>query len=363
MSVVAVGAAAALALAACGTNNNSTSTGSSSAAGTASITCSSGSIKASGSTAQKNAISTWINNYQSKCSGATINYSASGSGAGIQDFINNQVAFAGSDSALNATTEQPKANARCGSGNMAWNLPMVVGPIGVTYNLTGVTKLVLSPSVLAQIFSGKITKWNDPAITALNSGQTLPSTTITTYHRSDSSGTTDNFTKYLTAAAPADWTYGHSKSWAAPGGLGAKGSDQVAASIKSTPNSIGYVEYSFIQNDNLSSAELDNGGGAVTLSPASASLAAAQATIVGTNGDLTLQLNYATKTPGAWPIILVTYEIVCNKGNGSSVDLVKNFLTYTASTDGQALLNGVGSAPIPPSILTKVQASVSQLAA
>jgi phosphate transport system substrate-binding protein len=353
-------AAAALALAACGTNNNAPSGSSSASANTAGIVCSNGSIKASGSTAQKNAISAWINNYQTKCSGATINYSASGSGAGVQDFINNQVSFAGSDSAISGS-DLTSANSRCGSGGTAWNLPMVVGPIGIAYNLTGVSKLIVSPTVLAEIFSGKITTWNDPALTALNPGTTLPSAKIVTYHRSDSSGTTDNFTKYLAATAPSEWSYSHSKTWTAPGGLGAKGSDQVAASIKSTPNSIGYVEYSYIQNDSLPSAELDNGGGAVTLSAQSASVAAAQATVVGTGGDLTLKLNYSTTTAGAWPIILVTYEIACNNGNVPDPALVKDFLTYTSSSAGQSILDSVGSAPLPASILSQVQSSVSQL--
>src|SRR5205085_518168 len=122
--------------------------------------------------------------------------------------------------------------------------PMVIGPIAVAYNVPGVSSLTVTPDVLAKIFAGTVTKWNDPAITALNSGVSLPSATIVTFHRSDSSGTTDNFTKYLTAAAGSSWTYDHDKVWKAPGGQGAKGSDGVAAALKSTPNSLGYIEYS-----------------------------------------------------------------------------------------------------------------------
>lgn len=353
--------AGALALAACGSDNNS-SPSSSGGGGGGSIACKTGSIKASGSSAQKNAITTWINTYQEACSGATINYSPSGSGAGVQDFQNNQTAFAGSDSAIK-DDDLTKANARCGSGNQAINIPMVVGPIAVAYNLPGQDGLVFTPDVLAKIFSGAITKWNDPAIAALNASATLPTATIATFHRSDSSGTTDNFTKYLTAAAGSSWTFDHDKTWKAPGGQGAKGSDGVAAALKSTPNSLGYVEYSFTLEGGVQVAKIDNGGGAVDLTPENAGKAVAAATVTGTGNDLTLKLDYATKTAGAYPIVLVTYEITCQKGLSSTdLDLTKSFLTYIASADGQAKLGGSsGYAGLPTELLTKVQASVAAI--
>lgn len=360
--LAAIALAGTLALAACGSDNSSGSGSGSSSAGSSggSIACTTGSIKASGSSAQKNAMTTWINTYQQACSGSTINYSPSGSGAGVQDFQNNQTSFAGSDSAISGD-DLTKANARCGTGNTAINLPMVVGPIAVAFNLTGITTLTFTPSVLAQIFSGKVTKWNDAAITGLNSGVTLPDATIVTFHRSDSSGTTDNFTKYLAAAAASDWTYGHDKVWKAPGGQGAKGSDGVASALKSTPNSLAYIEYSFTQEGNLGVGKIDNGGGAVELTPESAGKAVAAATIKGTGLDLTLSLDYATKTAGAYPIVLVTYEITCQKGlPADQLGLTKSFLTYTASAAGQGKLNASsGYAPLPPELLPKVQASVA----
>ncbi len=363
LAAVAVATVAgALALAACGSDNNTNPSSSGSAGASSSIACKTGDIKSSGSSAQKNAITTWINTYQQACSGATIEYSPSGSGAGVQDFINNQTAFAGSDSALKPD-EQTKAAARCGSGNQAIDLPMVIGPIAVAYNLPGKDGLVFTPEVLSKIFSGSITKWNDPAIASLNSGVTLPDATIVTFHRSDSSGTTDNFTKYLTAAAASTWTYSHDKVWKAPGGQGAKGSDGVAAALKSTPNSLGYVEYSFTQEGGLQVAKIDNGGGAVELTPENAGKAVAAATITGTGLDLTLSLDYATKTAGAYPIVLVTYEITCQKGlPANELDLTKSFLTYISSDSGQAQLNAAsGYAPLPADLLTKVQASVASI--
>ena len=183
VGILAVTAAGVLAVAACSSGG----------------TTSGNSIKASGSSAQKNAMTEWINSYQQANAGSTIDYQANGSGAGIQDFINNQTSFAGSDSAIKDADLQ-KANQRCGTGP-AINIPMVGGAIVVAFNVPGVEKLNLSSSVAAQIFSGKITKWNAPAIASLNSGVKLPDATIVQFHRSDSSGTTDNFTKYLRASA------------------------------------------------------------------------------------------------------------------------------------------------------------------
>jgi phosphate transport system substrate-binding protein len=361
-TIVGVTVTAALTLAACGSDNSSgggASAGSTNAGG---ITCQKGTLKASGSSAQKNAITQWITDYQTACTGATINYSPSGSGAGVQDLLNNQTAFAGSDSAL-ADDEHTKADARCKTGK-AVDLPMVVGPIAIAFNVKGVTKLVLTPSVIGKIFSGKITKWNDPAIAALNSGATLPAATIAAFHRSDSSGTTDNFTKYVIAASPADWTWPHAKDWPKDitSGQGAKGSDGVAAALKSTDNSIGYIEYSFTKDGSLGVAQVDNGGGPVTLSTDTAAAAVTAATITGTGDDLTLKLDYATKVAGAYPIVLVTYEITCEKGLSSTdLGLTKSFLTYIAGAAGQAKLSTLGYAPLPASLVTKVRAVVAKI--
>jgi phosphate transport system substrate-binding protein len=361
-AIASVAVTGMLALAACGSDNNTGSAPSGSAS-PAGISCASGSIKASGSSAQKNAITQWITDFQTACAGATINYSPSGSGAGVQDFINNQTAFAGSDSALK-DTEHVSADARCKTGK-AVDIPMVVGPIAVAYNVKGLPKLVLTPDVIAKIFNGTITTWNDPAIAAINSGATLPSAPIAAFHRSDSSGTTDNFTKYMIAAAgTTDWPYPHAKDWpsAIKSGQGAKGSDGVAAALKSTDNSIGYIEYSFTTDGSLGVAQVDNGGGPVTLSTDTAAAAVTAATITGTGDDLTLKLDYATKVAGAYPIVLVTYEITCEKGLSSTdLGLTKSFLTYVAGAAGQAKLSTLGYAPLPASLVTKVRAVVAKI--
>jgi len=350
-------ALATLALSACGSDNNSPTPQTSSSAN---ADCATGTVMASGSSAQANAMSEWIKGYGAQCSGATVNYQSVGSGAGVQAFIQGSTAFAGSDSALKDDEHAP-ADARCKTGK-AIDLPMVAGPIAVAYNLPSVQSLTLTPSLLAKIFSGAITKWNDKAIADANSGVTLPGTAIQTFHRSDSSGTSDNFTKYLTAAAGSDWTYDHAKEWKAPGGQGAKGSDGVTTSVKQTEGAVTYVEYSYAKDASLGVAKIDNGGGAVELSADSVGKAVEAATVVGTGNDLALKLDYATKAAGAYPIALVTYEITCEKGlPANQLALVKSFLGYTSSSAGQSVLTDLGYAPIPASLLTKVQAAVAAL--
>ena len=160
--VAGIALTATLALSACGSDNEAPSSSGDSSA--AAANCAAGALEAQGSTAQKNAMDEWIKAYQGQCADAKINYNGTGSGAGIEAFINGTADFAGSDSALKEE-EQPKADAKC-AGGQALNLPMVIGPIAVVYNLDGVDNLQVSPESLAGIFSGKITKWNDPKIAA-----------------------------------------------------------------------------------------------------------------------------------------------------------------------------------------------------
>jgi phosphate transport system substrate-binding protein len=362
--IAGIALTATVALAACGTDKNNTPSSNSTTGGTSAgaIQCATGTLNAQGSTAQANAVAQWIKDYNAQCSGATINYQGTGSGAGQQAFIAGQADFAGSDSALKPA-DQPKADAHCGSGNQAIHLPMVVGPIAVAYNVSGVTNLQLKPATLAGIFAGKIKTWNDPAIAADNPGASLPSTKITPVHRADSSGTSDNFTNYLSQTASSVWTFGHDKVWHAPGGDAEQGSDGVSKFIASTDGAIGYVEWSFVTLNNLNMAKIFNGAGEwSTLTADSAGKTIAGAQVVGTGDDLQMKIDYSTTTPGAYPIVLVTYEIVCNKGNpAASLPLLKSFLGYTSSTAGQASLTKVGSAPLPDSVRTKVAAAVTAM--
>ena len=373
VSIAALIAAGALGLTACGSDSNNSGSGDSSTPATSQTSdsgstnsgsgnCGSGgTLNADGSTAQQNAVNGWIQAFKTQCPGLTVNYGGVGSGQGITDFTGGKVAFAGSDAALDPSTEVAPATKECGSP--AIDLPMVTGPIAVAYNVSGVSKLILTPTVMAKIFDGKIKTWNDPAIKAINPGVNLPSANITVFFRSDESGTTQNFETYLNTVDKADFNHTPSKDWAGAG-QGKSGSQGVQAAIKSTQNSIGYIEWSYAGSGGLNMAEVDSGSGPVALTAESAGLAvqAAQEAPNSSPGDLSLKLDYTTKAKGAYPIILVTYEIVCTKYKDASVGAnVKAFLTYTSSAAGQELLTKYGSAPLPQAVLSKVQAEVAKI--
>lgn len=362
MSKLAAAAAlGALSLAACSSTSATTGSTAASSAAAADLACPAGQITAEGSSAQSNAIQEAIAAYNDACKNkAKIEYNPTGSGAGIKNFNAGLVDFAGSDSSLK-TDEATAAKARCKT-NDAWNLPMVVGPIAFSYNLKGVDKLVLNAEVLAKIFQGQITTWNDPAIAALNSGASLPSDKIVVFYRSDESGTTENVSKYLKATAPSVWTPDTSKAWKGVGGEGKNKSSGVAEAVKATNGSLGYMEWSYAKDNKLGIAQINTGSAAVELNSASVGKALEAATITGTGNDLALKLDYATKAAGAYPAVLVTYEIVCSAGLDTAKSaIVKDFLSYFASEDGQAGLESLGYAPLPTSLRTKVASAVQAI--
>jgi phosphate transport system substrate-binding protein len=368
---VAAGAGliAAATLSACGSNNSTTATttpsgGTSGSAGSSSsISCASGTLSLAGSTAQANAISLWTKDYQTACSGASINYNANGSGAGLTAFEQKQADFAGSDYPLSSTNETA-ASAACASGGKAIDLPLVPGAIGVLYNVTGVSQsLNLSAATLAQIFNGKVTNWNDSTIAAENPGVTLPNLKITTFHRSDTSGTSFNFSNYLNSTAPTDFPAKANKQFPGTGGQGEKGSSAVAQAVKTTPGGIGYAELSYATQDSLSTANVGNAAGAyVPATTANAANFVAQAKVNQTGDDITLSFNYAYANATAYPATLVTYEIVCGTGNNASqLSLIKGFLSYMDSSTAQAELPAAGYVSLPAAIQAQVATSISSL--
>jgi len=358
-------AIAAMTLTACGSDNNA-GTASSSASGSASASgadCGGKtSLTAEGSTAQQNAIAEFNKVWGQVCPGKTLAYNPTGSGAGVDQFIAKQVDFAGSDSALN-DEQTPKAAERC-DGNPAWNLPLVFGPVAMAYNVEGADNLVVNGDVLAKIFQGQITKWNDPAIAALNTGATLPDADIKPIYRSDSSGTTDNFQKYLGAAAPQAWTKGAGKEFQGGAGEGAQKSSGVVQAIQSTPGGVGYVEKGFAQQAGLKMAQIDSGAGAVELTDESTQKAVDTAKFKAEGNDLTLDLNalYASKEAGVYPLMLATYNIVCSKGyDADTAAAVKSFLTVAAN-EGQANLSAAGYVPLPDAFKERLLKSVDAIA-
>ncbi|MEV5434878.1 phosphate ABC transporter substrate-binding protein PstS [Streptomyces sp. NPDC052682] len=363
LALGALAVSGALALTACGSDDTGgTDAGGGSSAAASNVKCddAKGQLLADGSSAQKNAIDAWVKQFTQSCKNVQINYKGGGSGAGVTAFTQGQVAFAGSDSALKP--EEVEASKKVCKGGQGIDLPMVGGPIALGYNVPGVDKLVLDASTIAKIFDGKITNWDDAAIKKLNPDAKLPSLKIQAFHRSDDSGTTDNFTKYLKAAAPADWKYEGGKAWQAKGGQAASGSSGVAQGVKQTNGAIGYFELSYAK-DGLKTVSIDTGASApVDATIENATKAIADAKVVGTGKDLALQLNYATKADGAYPMVLVTYEIVCDKGNKSdTLPATKAFLRYIASEDGQKVLADNDYAPIPAEIISKVRSTIEEL--
>jgi phosphate transport system substrate-binding protein len=359
--LAAVALAGALALTACGSGDDTDPSADPSREGAA---CASGTLNGEGSSAQKNAIEEAVASFADTCADARVNYDPTGSGAGIEQFNAGQVDFAGSDSALrtepeDGVVETDAAKARCG-GNPAWDLPLVAGPVAVSYNLPGVSGLTLTPDVAAKLFSGTIRTWDDPAIAAVNAGVRLPATPVEVFYRSDESGTTENFLTYLADSAPNAWGQEPSKVWPGTAGEGREKSAGVAEGVKSTPGGLTYVEWSYARDHDLGVARIDNGAGAVELTGESAGRALTAAGPDGEGNDLRLKLDHATKEAGVYPIVLVTYEIVCSKGlDATRTALVKAFLTHLASPEVQS---GLGYAPVPPEVLSKVRTAITAIA-
>jgi phosphate transport system substrate-binding protein len=366
LATISATAIAGLTLTACGSDDNTASTGTSgTAGGTASGSADCGgknTLTAEGSTAQQNAIAVFNQVWGQVCAGKNLSYNPTGSGAGREQFIANNVDFAGSDSALKED-QIAQAAERCG-GNPAWNLPLVFGPVAMAFNIEGVDSLVLNGDTLAKIFQGQISKWNDPAIAALNSGATLPDADVTPIFRSDSSGTTDNFQKYLEAAAPQSWTKGAGSEFQGGAGEGAQKSAGVVQAVQATPGAIGYVEKGFADQAGVPYAQIDSGAGAVELTDETAGKAIDAATFAAEGNDLALDLKslYGTQEAGAYPLVLATYEIVCSKGyDADTAAAVKSFLTVAAN-DGQGGLSAAGYIPLPDAFKERLLTSIDAIA-
>ncbi|HTY31061.1 phosphate ABC transporter substrate-binding protein PstS [Mycobacterium sp.] len=318
-------------------------------------------LKASGSTAQANAMTRFVNAYQKACPGQTLTYTSNGSGAGVSEFLAGQTDFGGSDSPL-ATDEYDKAKQRCGSD--AWNLPVVFGPLAITYNLQAVDRLVVDASTLARIFNGQITRWDDPAIKALN-GEEMPSESIHVVYRSDGSGTTDNFQLYLDAASGGAWGKGAGKAFNGGTGQGAPGNEGTSAMVKDTEGAITYNEYSFAQQQRLFAARIVTSAGPnpVAINKDTVGKAIASATIAGQGNNLVLNISsfYKPTQTDAYPIMLASYELVCSKyGDSQTATAVRAFLQSTLGS-GQADLEDYGYFPLPEQFQPKVLSAANAI--
>jgi phosphate transport system substrate-binding protein len=354
---------AALALAACSSSSSSSSSSApaspaasatSAASSSSSSAALSGTINASGSTFQTNFQQAAITGFKTVQPQVTVNYGGGGSGAGRTALYSNTVLFAGSDSPIPA-----KEKSKVPAGKTVLYFPVQVGPIAMAYNLSGVSKLQLDPATLAGIFQGTIKTWDDPAIKALNSGASLPSTPITIVVRSDSSGTTANFSSYLVKAAGSAWKLGSASTITFPSSAhAASGGSGVAQAIKATSGAIGYVDNSTAMASGLGAASVKNASGAyVAPSTAGATAAATQVTPAA---DLTFS---TVDEPGAasYPITYQSWDLVyAQQPTASDAALLKAYIGYLLGP-GQDLLDPIGLAKLPPSIDSAAVAQLSKI--
>jgi phosphate transport system substrate-binding protein len=352
--------AGSLALAACSAANESSGSSSSSGSATSSAPKLNGSLNGAGSSAQQAAMQAWTAGFSAQQSGVTINYDPVGSGGGRQQFLSGGVDFAGSDAYL-TDAEVTQATTQCGSSGY-FELPNYVSGIAVVYNLQGNDGLQFSPDTLAKVFNGSITTWNDPAIAADNPGKNLPNTKITPVHRSDNSGTTQNFTDYLHQAAPGVWTYPAAGTWPVQGGEAGAQTAGVVAAVKAGAGAIGYVDES--QSTGFQVGKVKVGSSYVAPSAkADAAVVSSSQTVPGrAAADLAISINRTTTNASEYPIVLVSYHIGClapkdtNKGA-----ILKAFENYVISSDGQqAAAKTAGSAPISDAQRSKSQKVVDQ---
>ena len=334
----------ALFSAACGSSGGSSGGSGSSSSST---------LNGSGLTFQLTFLQSAIQSFKSVESGITVNYGGGGSGKGRADLAAGTVNYAGSDSPI---PSEEKAGFK---GKTVLYFPDVVGPITVSYNLPSVKSLKLDGPVIANIFQGKITKWNDKAIKSLNPGVSLPSTAITIAHRSDSSGTTANFSNFLVQSAPSDWKLGTDStiSWPATS-RGGDGNGGVAQIVKSTAGAIGYVDFADATASGLTFASIKNkDGDYVAPSLAGATAAASTAAVAP---DLTFSAIWA---PGAtaYPITAQSFILVYQKqSSASTAKDLKAWIGYLLG-DGQKLTTSVNFAPLPANIDSQAKAQLSKI--
>ncbi len=318
-------------------------------------------LQGEGATSQQRAMDLFATLFESNSSGSTLSYNATGSGSGQSQFLAKTVAFAGSDSPLK-DDQIEKAKERCG-GNDAWHLPMVIGPVAIAYNLKGVD-VALSPSVTAKIFDGQITKWNDPAIAELNKGVDLPDTDISVVYRSEESGTTDNFMKFLSSAAPEDWKHKASKSFPTAHGQGANGSAGVVDQVAQIPGAITYVEAGFAKDKELGVAKMDFGHGPVELTADTVGAALDKVKFKSEGNDMVVDSDalFGMDEAGAYPLVLTTYEIVCSAGYDEGTrDLVKSFFKTVLEKGQTKELEDLGYIPVQGEFKQKLSDAVDAI--
>ena len=323
-------------------------------------------LNGGGATSQTNAEQAWRASYQ-KQNGGTINYEEVGSGTGVENFSSGAYDFAGTDAYLTAD-QLSAAKSQCGGDPI--EVPAYVSPIAVAFKLSGVRSLELDAKTVAEIFEGKITHWNDPAISSQNPGVKLPGTAISTVHRSDESGTTFNFTDYLDKAGNGAWADAPNTVWPASlkSGQGLEGTSGVVGGLDDTEGAIGYADDSAVKSDSKLGVVSIKVGGSYnppSADGAAAVLASSPAAPDRPATDMATDIDRTASAKGDYPLMLVSYLLACQSySDSSTADMVKGYLTYVVSGDGQqAAASAAGSAPLDSKLSAKATQIVSKISA
>ncbi|MGP9681440.1 MULTISPECIES: phosphate ABC transporter substrate-binding protein PstS [unclassified Brachybacterium] len=367
VSLAALGLIGGIALSACGGSSGSESDGSdgggaAAGGGYAELT---GNLAGSGASSQQNAQTAWTESFmgltQADGGDLTVTYDPTGSGTGREQFLSGQVKFAGTDAALEE--EELAASAEVCNGEQAFDLPVYISPIAVVFNIEGVDSLNLSPEVIGAIFAGDITNWNDPKIAADNPDATLPDLAVVPVHRSDDSGTTENFTEYLSETAPDAWTHGPIETWPIKGGQSGDGTSGLISTVEGGNGTIGYADAS--QAGNLGTAAIKVGDEFVEYSAD----AAAKAVDVSPRAegreehDIVVDLDRTTEEAGTYPIVLVSYLAVCGSyADSAEGNAVKSYASYLVSEEGQKVAaENAGSAPLSSEMSAEAQKAIDAI--
>lgn len=360
------GVAMLTALAACGDNTAAPTGDNTGNSNTSSAEAISGEFKGAGASSQQAAVEAWVAGFQGTNPDAKIGYNPSGSGAGVSTFLTGATAWAGSDASLSADQiEQSKSV--CASGT-AFDIPVYISPIAVVFNLKGVSDegkhVNMDGETIAKIFDGKITTWNDPAIQDQNPDLELPATPITVVHRSDKSGTTQNFVSYFIDTVPDAWPYELSENWPNEVGQGAKGTSGVISTVQQADGTIGYADFS--QVGDLGTVAVKVGEEYVEISAEAGSKVIDDSELDSSaegENRVVVKLNHNTSAEGAYPIVLVSYDIACPAyKDADTAKFVKSWLTYVVSEEGQQTASqNAGSAPLPDSLRETVMQSIDAI--
>ncbi len=363
-SIAAVcGAGLLVSLAACGDNTASADNTTAVNSGAASLA---GEFAGAGASSQQTAVEAWIEGFRAEAPNATVAYNPSGSSAGVSTFLTGSTVWAGSDKAL-SDEEIEQSKRVCASGT-AFDVPVYISPIAVAFNLDGISNagkhVNMDAETIAKIFNGDITRWNDEAIAKQNPDLKLPDTAITVIHRSDKSGTTLNFVSYLKDVAPQAWTHELSENWPNEVGQGAKGTSGVVSTIKQANGTIGYADFS--QVGDLGTIAVKVGDSYTPISAEAGSKVIEDSPVdENATGDnrIVIDINHKTTATGAYPIVLVSYDIVCPAyKKADDATFAKAWLSYVTSAEGQqAAQDAAGTAPLPDNLTGKITAAIDQI--